>query len=172
MKIRKEEPRDYKDVYSVVKSAFSSAEHADGNEHDLVNNLRKVEAFIPELSLVAEKCGKIIGHIMFTTANVNEETVVVLAPLSVLPEYQKQGVGTALIKEGHKIAAKLGYSYSIVLGSEKYYPKAGYQPAQRFGIIAPFDVPSENFMAYKLKHSAPPLNGILKYAKEFGIDAP
>ena len=109
---------------------------------------------------------------MFTTAKVNAEAVIVLAPLSVLPEYQKQGVGTALIKEGHRIAAKLGYPYSIVLGSEKYYPKAGYQPAQRFGIRASFDVPSENFMAYKLKDGAPPLNGILKYAKEFGIGEP
>lgn len=172
MQIRKEEPRDYKDVYSVVKSAFSGAEHADGNEQDLVNDLREGDSFIPELSLVAEIRGKVIGHVMFTAAKVNAEAVIVLAPLSVLPEYQKQGVGTALIKEGHRIAAKLGYPYSIVLGSEKYYPKAGYQPAQRFGIRAPFDVPSENFMVYKLKDGAPPLNGILKYAKEFGIGEP
>lgn len=172
MQVRKEEPRDYKDVYSVVKMAFDNAEHSDGNEHNLVNDLRKSNAFIPELSLVAETDGRIVGHIMFTKANVNKETVIALAPLSVLPEYQRQGAGTALIKEGHRIAAKLGYSYSIVLGSERYYPRAGYEPAKKFGIRAPFDVPSENFMAYKLKDGAPPLNGILKYAKEFGIGEP
>lgn len=170
MQIRKEKPRDYKDVYSLVKIAFDNAEHSDGNEHDLVNDLRKSDAFIPELSLVAEADGRIVGHIMFTKANVDEETVIALAPLSVLPEYQRQGVGTALIKEGHRIAAKLGYPYSIVLGSERYYPRTGYQPAKKFGIRAPFDVTDENFMAYKLKDDVPPLYGTLKYAKEFGVE--
>lgn len=93
MLIRKEEPRDYETIYYVVKDAFHSAEHADGNEQDLVNALRKGEAFIPELSLVAEIDGKIVGHIMFTKATVGENTVLALAPLSVLPEYQRKGIG-------------------------------------------------------------------------------
>ena len=59
---------------------------------------------------------------------------VVKAPLAVLPEYQKQGVGSKLIEEGHKIAKKLGYHFSIVLGSEKYYPRFGYVPAIQYGI--------------------------------------
>ena len=50
MLIRKEEPKDYEIVYSVVKDAFDSAEHSDGNEQDLVNALRKGESFIPELA--------------------------------------------------------------------------------------------------------------------------
>ena len=170
MLIRKEEPRDYEKVYAVVKRSFACAEHTDGNEHDLVNSLRKSDAFIPELSLVAETDGKIVGHIMFTKAKVNEETVLALAPLSVLPEYQRKGVGTALINEGHRIASELGYAYSIVLGSETYYPRTGYLPAQEFGVTAPFDVPSENFMAYKLKDDASALCGTLKYAKEFGVE--
>ena len=86
MLIRKEEPKDYEIIYSVVKAAFDSAEHADGNEHDLVNALRKGEAFIPDLSLVAETDEKIVGHVMFTKAKVSDDTVLVLAPLSVLPE--------------------------------------------------------------------------------------
>lgn len=170
MQIRKEEPRDYEDVYSVVKAAFDGIEHADGNEHDLVNELRKSDAFIPELSLVAEADGRIVGHIMFTKANVNGVTVIALAPLSVLPEHQRQGVGTALVTEGHRIAAQLGYPYSIVLGSEKFYPRIGYQPAKQFGMRAPFDVPDENFMARKLKDDVPSLCGTLKYAKEFGVE--
>ncbi len=71
---------------------------------------------------------------MFTKATVESSTVLVLAPLSVLPEYQKQGIGNALIKEGHRIAGELGYRYSVVLGSEKYYPRTGYLPAENFGI--------------------------------------
>lgn len=104
MLIRKESPKDYERVYQVVKRAFESAEHADGNEQDLVDALRKSEAFIPELSLVAEMDQKIAGHIMFTRATVGDETVLALAPLSVLPGYQRKGIGTALIREGHRIA--------------------------------------------------------------------
>ena len=118
MNIRKEKPKDYKAIYAVVRDAFGSAEHADGNEQDLVNALRKGKAYIPELSLVAEENEKIIGHIMFTKARVGENVVLALAPLSVLPEYQRKGIGTALIKEGHRIAQELGYGYSVVLGSE------------------------------------------------------
>ena len=170
MLIRKEEPKDYEIIYSLVKDAFDSAEHSDGNEQDLVNALRKGDAFIPELSLVAETDGKIVGHIMFTKAKVAGNTVLVLAPLSVLPEYQRKGIGAALIKEGHKIANELGYEYSVVLGSEKCYPRAGYLPADNFGIKPSFDVPNENFMACKIKEGASDIHGIIKYAEEFGID--
>lgn len=170
MTIRKEKIEDYKVIYSVIKKAFENAEYSDGNEQDLVNNLRKGEAYISELSLVAEIDGKIVGHIMFTKAKVNNNIVLALAPLSVLPQYQKQGIGKALIEKGHRIAKELRYGYSIVLGSEKYYPKTGYVTADTFGIISPFDVPKENFMAYKLNEKAINLNGIVKYPKEFGID--
>lgn len=170
MLIRKEEPKDYDAVYSVVKAAFAGAEHADGNEQDLVNALRKGDAFIPELSLVAEVDGKIVGHILFTRAAVEENTVLALAPLSVLPEYQRMGIGVSLIQAGHKIAEEMGYGYSVVLGSQQYYPKAGYLPADKFGILPSFDVPRENFMACKIKEDAPGLHGVIKYAKEFGLD--
>lgn len=170
MLIRKEEPRDYEAVYFVVKNAFESAEHSDGTEQDLVTALRKGDAFIPELSLVAEIDGKIVGHILFTKATVGKDTVLVLAPLSVLPEYQRKGIGISLIKEGHRIAEKFGYLYSIVLGDQRYYPKAGYLPADQFGIKPPFDVPGENFMACKIKENASNIRGIVNYAKEFGID--
>lgn len=69
---------------------------------------------------------------MFTKLKNGEAVILALAPLSVLPQYQRQGVGTALVNEGHKIAKDLGYSYSVVLGSEKYYPRFGYEPAKKF----------------------------------------
>lgn len=169
MVIRQEEPKDYERIYSVVKAAFEGAEESDGTEHELVNALRTGEAYIPELSLVAEMDGKIVGHIMFTKAAVGENTVLALAPLSVAPEYQRQGIGTCLIREGHDIADRLGYAYSVVLGHEGYYPRTGYVPADEFGIEPPFDVPRENFMAYKIKKDAPAIHGVLQYAKEFGI---
>lgn len=170
MLIRKEEPGDREAVYAVVKAAFDSAEQADGKEQDLVNALRKGEAFLPPLSLVAEMDGRIVGHIMFTRAQVGGTPVLALAPLSVLPGYQRTGIGSALIREGHKTAAELGYGYSIVLGSQQYYPKAGYVPADGFGITPSFAVPRENFMACKIRADAPAIHGVMQYAKEFGID--
>lgn len=116
--IRKEEGNDQNAIYSLVKRAFETAEHADGNEHDLVSALRTGAAYIPELSLVAEIDGRLAGHIMFTKAEVGGCAVLALAPLSVAPEYQRRGVGTALIQEGHRVARELGYGWSIVLGSE------------------------------------------------------
>ncbi len=168
--IRQATEKDDKVIYDVVKAAFASAEHADGNEQELVNALRAGESYIPELSLVYALDGKIVGHIMFTKAMVGDTAVLALAPLSVLPEYQRQGIGQRLIAKGHEITRNMGYAYSVVLGSEKYYPKAGYLPADTYGILSPFDVPRENFMACKLNDDTADIYGIMKYAKEFGIE--
>ena len=169
MIIRQETPKDYKEVYELVKEAFASAEHADGNEQDLVEALRKGDAFVPELSLVAEIDGKLAGHILFSKALVGDTTVLVLAPLSVRPQYQRQGVGTALMEKAHRTAGSLGYPYSLVLGSETYYPRFGYRPAGAFGIAAPFAAPPENFMAIRLRDDAPAVHGVVRYDPAFGI---
>jgi predicted N-acetyltransferase YhbS len=167
--IRQEQTDDYKLVYDLIVEAFETAEHKDGNEQDLVVALRKSAAFLPSLSLVAEIDGEIAGHILFTKAQVGTREVLVLAPLSVSPKFQGQGVGTALIKEGHRIAKEFGYQYSLVLGSETYYPRMGYLPADQLGIEIPKGIPSLNFMAIKLQKDAKPLCGSVVYAKEFGL---
>ncbi|WP_330396606.1 GNAT family N-acetyltransferase [Blautia sp. An81] len=92
MEIRQEIEKDYEEVYKLVKEAFETAEHADGNEQDLVEALRKGSAFVPELSLVAEIDGELAGHILFTRTKVGEDTVLVLAPLSVKPKFQRAGI--------------------------------------------------------------------------------
>ena len=167
--IRQEEFKDHPAVYAVIKSAFAGAAHADGNEQDLASALRQSDAYLPELSLVAEVGGKIVGHILFTKVAIGGSIQLALAPLSVLPEYQRQGIGSALIREGHRQARELGYGYTIVLGSEMYYSRMGYVPAKSFGIASPFAVADENFMAYKLREDAPAISGVVQYAQEFGI---
>ena len=170
MEIRQERPADYEAVYRVVKEAFAHAEHTDGHEQDLVVDLRNSKAFIPELSLIAVEDGRVVGHILFTKAVVNQTEVLALAPLAVLPEYQGRGIGLALIKQGHKIATELGYRYSVVLGHPKFYPRASYIPASRYGIKAPFPVKDENFMAICLQGNGEQLNGVMEYDKAFGIE--
>lgn len=169
MNIRQETSADYAQIYEVVKTAFASAERSDGNEQDLVTELRNSDSFVPQLSLVAVENGDIVGHILFTKADVGGHTVLALAPLSVLPAHQRQGIGLALMAEGHRIAKELGFEYSVVLGHKGYYPKAGYRPASHFGIKAPFDVPDENFMSLQLDPDAENLHGTIRYDAAFGL---
>ena len=92
-----------------------------------------------------------------------------LAPLAVLPAYQCKGVGKALVQAGHSRARALGFTHSLVLGSETYYPQFGYVPAQTLGVQVPPGMPPENFMALRLQNDAPPLCGEVTYAPEFGM---
>ena len=169
IEIRQENKKDYDEVYNVVKTAFETAEHSDGNEQDLVVELRKSKNFIPKLSLVAVYDDKIVGYILFTKINIGKYEELALAPLAILPKYQRQGIGKKLVEKGHRIARELGFHYSVVLGSEKYYSKSGYVPASRYGIKAPFEVSDENFMAIKLNNFNKEIAGMVEYAKEFNI---
>lgn len=169
VEIRQETKKDYEEVYNVVKIAFETAEHSDGNEQDLVVALRNSSSYIPELSLVAIQDNKIVGYILFTKIKIGEFEELALAPLAILPEYQKQGIGKKLIEKGHQIAKHLGFHFSLVLGSEYYYPRSGYVPAIQYGIKPPFEVPNENFMAIKLNDFDKEITGTVEYAREFGI---
>lgn len=167
IKIRQETPEDYVKVYNLVKAAFEHAEHTDGDEQNLVGRLRQSDAFIPELSLVAEIAGEIVGHIMFTKLKVGETTQLALAPVAVSPECQGKGVGRDLILKGHEIAKNLGFEYSILIGHPTYYPRFGYLDAANFGIQAPFDLPEGVFMAINLQGKKTILNNVVEYPKEF-----
>lgn len=170
LNIRQENQNDYDQVYEVVKHAFEQAEYTDGDEQNLVNRLRNSQAFVPELSLVAEQNGEIVGHILFTEATIGETTQLVLAPLSILPSHQKSGIGGKLIVEGHRIAKELGYEYVVLVGHATYYPRFGYKPASQFGIQTTIEVPDENFMAFHLQGEQRNLDGTVTFAPEFGIE--
>lgn len=149
IRIRPEEPSDYEEIYSLVKEAFASAEHADGNEQELVTALREDNSYIPQLALVAEdEQKKLLGHIMFTKAKVGQKSALILAPLSVLPIAQGKGIGSALIKEGHKLAKGLGFEAIFVLGSDRYYSRFGYKEAKSYGVTIPEAFPSQFFMLF------------------------
>ncbi|OOG73181.1 GNAT family N-acetyltransferase [Algoriphagus sp. A40] len=172
MQIRQENPGDYEAVFEVVEKAFAAEEFSDQTEQFLVERLRKSDAFVPELSLVAELGDKIVGHILLTKLRlVNDQTKfesLALAPVSVLPEYQRKGIGGMLIEYSHQRAKELGFKSVVVLGHEKYYPKFGYQQADLFGIELPFDVPKENCMVIELvENGLTGLKGMVEYPKEF-----
>ncbi len=152
--IRQESRNDYKSVFELIEKAFKNQEYSDHKEQFLVERLRKSEVFIPQLSIVAEVDGQIVGHILFTKLQiVNELSVfesLALAPVSVLPEFQRKEIGSKLILYGHEQAERLGYKSVILLGHEDYYPRFGYQHCEKYNIKMPFDVPAENCMVVPL----------------------
>ncbi|AZB18039.1 N-acetyltransferase [Chryseobacterium indologenes] len=176
MRIRQEEENDHESVFLLIEEAFRNMEHSDHQEQFLVEKLRVSDAFIPELSLVMEDDdGEIAGHILFTKIRIENASEsfesLALAPVSVKPDFQNQGIGSQLILHGHHIARELGYQSVILLGHEKYYPKFGYEKTSNFGISFPFEIPEENGMAIELvKDGLKNVKGVVKYPKEFGID--
>ena len=136
-------PCDFAAVYDVIKNAFADMEYADGDEQDVVAELRRKSGFVSDLSLVAEIDGIIAGHILFTPVTVGGEIALCLGPVSVMPEYRNRGIGGSLITRGHEIAEKLGYAASVLIGHKDYYPRFGYEPASDYGITFGIDIPDE-----------------------------
>jgi putative acetyltransferase len=145
--IRPEVPADYAAVSRVVAAAFGRP-----NEARLVERLRETPGYLPELSLVAEERGAITGHVMFTyvTLDDNERGVLCLAPVSVAPERQKDGIGGALIREGVARAGALGEPLVVLVGHPAYYPRFGFEPAQPLGLQPPPGTHDAVFMALRL----------------------
>ena len=167
--VRKTTGNDQETIYRLVREAFASAAVSDGNEVNLVNALEKSPSWIPELSLVAEKEGILVGYILFTQAMVGQTEILALAPLAVLPSQQGHGIGRTLIEKGHQKAKELGYAYVAVLGDPAYYSRFGYGPAADLGIKAPPSFPTDYFMAIQLDGSARSLDGSIIYDAAFGI---
>ncbi|PRO67313.1 GNAT family N-acetyltransferase [Alkalicoccus urumqiensis] len=148
--IRPERPAEYIEVEALVEAAFRLEEMSDQSEHRLVRRLRESEAFVPELSLVAET-DELCGHILLTRVTVGASgKVLALAPMSVHPFKQRSGIGSALIEEALLRAEELGFELVVLLGHPEYYPRFGFEPAGRHGITAPFDVPAEAWMVKEL----------------------
>lgn len=172
--IRQEYKNDFGAVHRVIEEAFRTAPYSDQDEHYLVQRLRLSDAFIPELSLVAEKEGKIVGHILLTRIKIKDSSNIyeslALAPVSVLPAFQGKGIGGSLIREAHDIARNLGHTSIVLLGDEAYYPRFGYTQASAYGIELPFEVPKENCMVIELvTNSLKGKQGMVQYPKEFMV---
>ena len=173
MNIRREERKDHEKVFQLIENAFEHEEHSDHREQFLVERLRNSESFVPQLSLVAELDGRIVGYILLTKIKIinknSQETIALaLAPVAVLKEYQGKGIGGELIQKAHQKAKELKFGAVILLGHSNYYPKFGYEMAKKYGIKLPFDVPDENCMLIEFTEKAlTAVNGIVEYPKEF-----
>jgi len=153
-------------VRRLVTAAFGRRAEAE-----LVDKLRDTEGFVPQLSLVADNSGVILGHVMFTRVTLESDPpakVLALAPVSVYPAYQKRGIGSALIRSGLAIADERGESLVVVLGQPEYYPRFGFVPASSLGILSPWpDIPDDAFMVKPLSGYRDDMKGTVRYPPEF-----
>ena len=160
--IREERPEDIDAIREVNNDAFGEA-----LEGEIVDALRANGAVL--LSLVALLNGKIVGHILYSPIIVNDVFEgAALGPMSVLPEYQKQGVGSRLIEAGNRKLRDSGCPFIIVIGHAEYYPRFGFEPAGAFGITCQWPVPDEVFMVLPLDPvRIQRIRGPAKYRPEF-----
>ena len=152
--IRQEEANDAETISALVTRAYQAVPYSDHREHFMVERLRMSNAFVPELSLLAEIDDEPVGHILLTKVAVRNERFstasLSLAPLSVVPSHQRVGVGNALVLEAHQRAAQLGFRSVMLIGIPNYYERFGYQPMSRYPITVPFEVPERNCMVLAL----------------------
>jgi putative acetyltransferase len=167
--VRAEEAADVPAIHAVNRAAFGRDDEAL-----LIRALRDAGDFDPVLSRVAVLEDAVVGHVLFPDiAVVNREDIIpalALAPVAVLPAFQRQGIGSLLIRDGLATCRDMGHRIVIVLGNAAYYSRFGFCPAGRSGISAPFPAPAEEFMALPLVPDAlTGVRGTVRYPAAFDI---
>lgn len=157
--IRIEVPSDAPAIRELNRKAFGRE-----TEAALVDALRENAKFM--LSLVACVNGKVIGHLLFTEMLGATQRLAVLAPMAVLPGYQRRGVGSALVREGLQYLREQSYIAAIVLGHKDFYPRFGFRPAGEFGVRTPFDE-SPGYLLIAPLSAVPVQAADLSYQSEF-----
>ncbi|HSB78203.1 MAG TPA: N-acetyltransferase [Candidatus Methylomirabilis sp.] len=163
--VRPERPEEHAPIRQVNTLAFGRP-----NEAALVDALR--QSARPYLSLVAVEDGRIVGHIFFSPVIIQSETgtfpIFGLAPMAVLPECQRRGIGSQLVLRGLEACARIGQTVVVVLGHPAFYPRFGFVPASRKGLYCEYAVPDEAFMVLELLPGVlQGRTGVVKYLPEF-----
>ncbi|MEG3843244.1 N-acetyltransferase [Microcoleus sp. herbarium14] len=167
MDIRTEKPEDVEAVRQVNIAAFGRE-----TEANLVDRLRGIPS---TFSFVAVEFDRIVGHIFFSPVVVEGKcsrnlSILGLAPVAVLPDYQRQGIGTRMIREGLKECGRSGFGAVVVLGHPDFYSRFGFIPASSKSLGCEYDVPDEAFMVLELESGAlQDCSGTVKYRSEFSV---
>jgi putative acetyltransferase len=163
--IRLETPEDIDSIRYVNEQAFGQED-----ESKLIERLRKHGVLT--ISLVAVQDGEIVGHIAFNPVVIESELssfeAVALAPMAVLPAYQRKGIGSQMVWAGLEECRRLGHEVVVVLGHADYYPRFGFVPARPKGIDCEVEVPEEAWMILELREGAlAGRSGTVKFQPEF-----
>ncbi|MBB5852662.1 GNAT family N-acetyltransferase [Amycolatopsis umgeniensis] len=168
MQLRQETPADREAIHAVHLAAF--AKHSvPVVEAKLVDELREDGDLIGALSIVAERDGKIVGHVCCSPSRLgsDEKSTVGLGPLGVLPEYHASGIGSALVHAVLGAADALGYGAVILLGDPNYYSRFGFVLAGQYGIEPPVAEWAPHFQVRTLRAYTPELRGEFRYSPAF-----
>ena len=176
--IRLENESDYRAVENLTREAFWDIYRPGCFEHLIMNKIRKTPAFVKELCFVAcDEKGAIVGNIVYSRARVVndggvENEVLCLGPVSVLPSYQKKGIGSMLIRHSIEKARGMGFKSIMLFGSPGYYPRFGFVNAKKYGITTSSGENIDPFMALELYPGAlTGINGMYFEDKVFEVDA-
>ena len=160
MHIREAVESDLNDVLYVETVAFGYDKEAE-----LVRGLLVDPSATPILSLLAFDDDRAVGHILFTAVRLTQTedapSAAILAPLAVVPDYQKKGIGGKLIDRGLQLLTSSGVDLVFVLGHSEYYPRHGFEPAGSLGLEAPYPIPEEHTDAWMVQALRPGLLGSL-----------
>lgn len=164
--LRREKTDDIDAIGDIHRLAF----HGD-SEAVLVAELRANGKIV--LSLVAEREGRVVGHILFSPVRIESNSEPVhalgLAPMAVLPQFQREGIGSRLVRSGLQHCRDLGHERVVVLGHADFYPRFGFLPAAGFAVTCEYDVPQEAFMVLALREGAwRGVTGTARYQPELG----
>jgi putative acetyltransferase len=151
-------------VFALTAAAFGREQEAT-----LVDAIRASDRYVGELSLVAVDGGEVVGHVMLSYVDLDGRDVLQLSPLSVAPDRQGEGIGSALSREALRLADERGEPLVVVLGHPTYYPRFGFRPAASLGIEPPDpSMPAEAFMVAPLGAYDPALRGKVTFPPAFG----
>jgi len=159
--IREERPSDIPFVRDVNRLAFEQDQEAN-----IVDALRSNGATL--LSLVAVLDEAVVGHILYSPAFIGDVEGAGLAPMAVLPDHQRRGIGSQLVEAGNARLRDRSCPFIIVLGHPGFYPRFGFRPARAMGITCEWDVPDDVFMIAVLdEQRMHGLSGLARYREEF-----
>jgi len=158
MYIRETKNADLKDILFIEREAFNS-----NKEADLTKDMLADPSANPLLSLIAYIEDQPAGHILFTTGHLlntpRKIPISFLAPLAVIPKFQRQGIGGSLIKKGLQLLSKSGVELVFVLGHPEYYPRHGFTPAGKLGFETPYPIPEKHANAWMVQALRPGIIG-------------
>jgi predicted N-acetyltransferase YhbS len=154
--IRKSTEKDYYQTEMITRESFWNLYRPGCVEHLILHNMRKSDCYLSELDLVAVYENRIVGHIISTKAKVTdpmnkEHEILCAGPLSVLPEFQKQGIGSELMNASILLAKESGYAGMILFGNPEYYHRFGFRNAKEYNITTKDGQNFEPFMALELQ---------------------
>lgn len=164
--IRDETEADVAAITEVTIAAFKTLKISNHTEQFIIEALRAARAL--SLSLVAEAGGRVVGHIAFSPVTISDGSTdwYGLGPVSVLPEYQGKGIGSALIREGLARLKALKAQGCCLVGHPEYYPRFGFRNIPGLGVEG---VPAEVFFALPFGEHTP--QGTVAFHAAFKADS-